>query len=279
MKRIIVFLALFSFFSLAFAQESYELKDIRAGIESKIDSWCSKYPLEHIALNTLAYSYLQENNFEKFDAILKEKFKEGFVDDLEKFTTYSLLGISKTRLGDNKKAADAFAQLKGLAQNLDSVKIYEAIDSLVKENNNPVIDKDVINKHLEQLEQFVNKKENEINSRDTVLAYVKGQRSEVIEQADRPIASSNSVAQSFYEGKIALKNNDFEVAVKSYDFSIVMGYTPADVYLDIAYAYNQLGRYEETVRVLTDFLKRDPLYGKSCALRLIEEAKKKLIIK
>jgi|GEM_PF-1702589 len=276
MKRIIVFFVFFSFFSFAFAQQSYELKDIKAGIESKIDSWCSKYPLEHIALNSLGYCYLQEKNFEEVDAILREKFKEGFVDDLEKFTTYFLLGISKTRFGDNKKAADAFVQLKALAQDLNGAKIYEAIGSLAKENNNPVIDKDVINKHLEQVEQFVNKKENEINSRDTVLAYVKGQRSEVIEQTDRPIASSNSVAQSFYEGKIALKNNDFEVAIKSYDFSIVMGYTPADIYLDMAYAYNQLGRYEEAVRVLTDFLKRDPLYGKSCALRLLEEAKEKV---
>ena len=205
--------------------------------------------------------------------------KEGFVDDLEKFTTYALLGISKIMLGDYKKAGDAFVQLRELAQKLNAIDVYETIDSLVEGINNPPVDESIINKGKVEFRKFVSKKEKEINSQDAVLAYAKGQYGEVIEQINSSVYSSNSVAQSVYEGKIALTNSNFEAAIKSYDFSMVMGYAPADIYLDIAYAYNQLGRYEETVRVLSDFLKRDPLYGKSCALRLIEQAKEKLIIK
>lgn len=273
MKRIIIFLIIFSFFPLVFAQQTYELKDIKDAIEGKIDSWCSKYPLEHVAINTLGYCYFEENNLEKADSILEEKIKEGFVDDLEKFTTYTLLGISKIMLADYKKAGDAFVQLRELAQKLNGAEVYEIIDSLVGGASNPPIDESIINRGKEELIKFVNKKEKEINSQDAVLAYAKGQYDEVIEQINRSAYSSNSVAQSVYEGKIALMNSNFEAAIKSYDFSMVMGYTPVDIYLDIAYAYNQLGRYEETILVLTDFLKKDPLYGKSCALELIEKAR------
>lgn len=276
MKQIIIFLIIFSFFPLAFAQQTYEMKDIKAAIEGKIDSWCSKYPLEHVEINTLGYCYFEENNFGKVDSILEEKIKEGFVDDLEKFTTYALLGISKIMLGDYKKAGDTFVQLRELAQKLNGAEVYEIIDSLVEGASNPPIAESIINRGKDELNKFVNKKEKEINSQDAVLAYAKGQYDEAIEQINRSAYSSNSVAQSIYEGKIALTNSNFEAAIKSYDFSIVMGYAPADIYLDIAYAYNQLGRYEETVRVLNDFLGRDPLYGKSCALRLIDQAKEKI---
>lgn len=279
MKRLIIFLVIFSFLPLVFAQQSYELKDIKVAIEGKIDRWCSKYPLEHVALNTLGYCYLQENNFEKVNIILEEKLKEGFVDDLEKFTTYTLLGISKTMLGDSKEAEDAFVQLRGLAQKLNGTEVYEIIDSLVEGIKNPPIDKSLIDRGKEQLSEFVDKKEDEINSEDIILAYAKGQYDGAIEQINSSAISSNSVAQHVYKGKIALTNSNFEGAIKPYNSSMTLGYAPADVYLDIAYAYNQLGRYEETVLVLTNFLKRDPLYGKSCALRLIAEAKEKLIIK
>jgi tetratricopeptide (TPR) repeat protein len=274
MKRIIIFLVIFSFSPLVLAQQSYQLRDVRTAIESKIDSWCSKYPLEHVALNTLGYCYLQENNFDQVGSILEEKLKEGFVDDIEKFTTYVLLGISKARLGDNEKAKEAFVQLKELAQKINGAEVYGVIDMLLRGCGNPPIDKNILNKSMEYLIKFVDKKEVEINSKDAVLAYAKGQYDGVIEQINNLAPSGNSVAQSVYEGKLALINGNFEAAIKSYDFSIVMDYAPADIYLDMAYAYNQLGKYAEAVAVINDFSRRDPLYGESCALRLLEEARK-----